>query len=560
MKRRILSGVALAAAAFLGGCEKQLTVENPNSGNTERVLGTPADAENLIGTYWKRQVSGLYGSITNVEAIANMYSLQTYSSLANECQGQHTPFLGSINDNTPGNGCSGQNARVYTYMAEVNRVAASFIGKLDADLNLGSPARNARARAWANWLNGLALGYMALWYDSAAIITSTTSPEDPGVLVGHKAIADSAYAAFQRAIDETNKTVTGDNGFPIPNAWMPSPTTWSKAEFIKLVRSYRARIRANMARTPAERGAADWAAIIADAQNGITGDFLITTSTTVGPSLSWRSQYESFGTWHQMPPFFIGMADNSGSYAAWIAQNLGDRGSSSGFFMTTADLRFPQGSDRPAQRADFAITQCQTASTPCKRYFVNRAGGDQYVGYGFGWSQYDFVRFHSWNIAGDATARNGNTPTMTLPEMDLLQAEGLYRQGNYAGAAALINKTRTKNGLPAITAFDATSAVPGGTACVPRVPVAPFNVVGCGNMWDALKYEKRIETAFVHHGVWFLEGRGWGDLPIDTPLYWPTPFGDLQARGVAVSAIYGTGPGPGNAPGSATTTKGVYGW
>jgi hypothetical protein len=63
----------------------------------------------------------------------------------------------------------------------------------------------------------------------------------------------------------------------------------------------------------------------------------------------------------------------------------------------------------------------------------------------------------------------------------------------------------------------------------------------------------------VHHGVWFLENRGWGDLAKDTPLYWATPFGDLQARGVAVSAIYGTGAGPGLAPGSAAP-RGNYGW
>jgi hypothetical protein len=558
MTRKKLASLAFAAAFVLGGCEKQLTIDNPNSGDTKRVLGTPNDAEALIGSYWKRWMSGLYGSITNPEAIANMYSMQTYSSLANECQGNHTPLAGSFNDNTPGHGCAAQNRRTYVFMSEVNRVVASFLTQMDEGLSLGSPARDARARAWAYHLNGLALGYMALWYDSGAVISAGMSPEDPGVLSGYKAIADSAYAYLQKSIDETNKVATGDQGFPIPSGWLPSPTSWSKAEFVKLTRSYRARFRANMARTPAERGAADWAAIIADAQNGITADHLITTSTTVGPGLSWRQQYLTFGTWHQMPPFFIGMADGGNSYASWIAQPMGERGGG-GFFMQTPDLRFPQGADRTAQRADFAITSCQTASTACKRYFVNRQGNDQFVGFGYGWSHYDFVRFYSWNISGDGTARNGNTPIMTLPEMDLLQAEGLYRQGNFAGAAALVNKTRTRNGLPAITAFDANSPMPGGAACVPKVPVAPFNVVACGKLWDAIKYEKRLETAFVHQGVWYFEGRGWGDLAEGTPLFWATPFEDLQARGYPVSAMYGTGPGPGNAPGS-TAPKGVYGW
>ena len=46
----------------------------------------------------------------------------------------------------------------------------------------------------------------------------------------------------------------------------------------------------------------------------------VTSNTTNGPSMSgWRSQYDAFSTWHQMPPFIIGWADTSGSYAAWIA-------------------------------------------------------------------------------------------------------------------------------------------------------------------------------------------------------------------------------------------------
>jgi hypothetical protein len=123
-----------------------------------------------------------------------------------------------------------------------------------------------------------------------------------------------------------------------------------------------------------------------------------------------------------------------------------------------------------------------------------------------------------------------------------------------------VNVTRVKNGLPAITNFSATAPVPGGpTDCVPKVPVAPFNIVACGTLWDALKYEKRIETAYTHYAPWYLDGRGWGELPKDTPLFWAVPFQDLQARGTPTSAIYGTGPGAGNAPNS-TAGPSVYGW
>jgi len=48
---------------------------------------------------------------------------------------------------------------------------------------------------------------------------------------------------------------------------------------------------------------------------------------------------------------------------------------------------------------------------------------------------------------------------MTVAEMDMLQAEGQIRKGNFAAAAALINKTRVPNGLPALTDLNNTSPV-----------------------------------------------------------------------------------------------------
>lgn len=564
MNRTFLRAAALAVALVgSAACsDKSLAVVNPNSPETARVLGTATDAEALLGTYYKRWSSGVYGSTTNLEGMASIMSMMNYSSLANNCMNARAPFSGASNVNSPGNVCAGEQYRLYQIEAEVNRVAQSYLSQVKAGLTLGSPARDNRAKSFAEFLRGMSIGYTALMYDSVAIVVDGQGAEDPGKLIGYKTAADSAYAAFQRAIDYANAGGTGANGFPLPATWIPSPTSFTAAEFVKLIRSYRARIRANMARTPAERAAADWDAIIADAQNGITSDHLITTSTTVGPGNSWRQQFISFSTWHQMPPFFIGMADTSGAYASWIAQPMGDRGGNgASFTMATPDLRFPQGASRTAQQADFAITSCSAASTPCKRYFVNRPNGnDALSGLSFGFSNYDHVRFYSWNTSGDGSARNGNTPFMVKPEIDLLQAEGLYRKGQYAAAAALVNKTRVASGLPAITVFDETTLVPGGNACVPKVPKAPsYNTIGCGTLWDALKYEKRIETAYTHYAPWYLDLRGWGELAKDTPLFWAVPYQDLQARGTAISAIYGAGLGTGNAPNS-TAALGVYGW
>lgn len=565
MRNKFLAGLVLAATVTTVACEKQLTVNNPNSGETERVIGTPVDAENLIGSYYKRWASGVLGSTSNLESMANIFALMNYSSLANNCQNSHAPFTGASNFNQPGNPCAPDQSRMFVVLGEVNRVASSFITKMDEGLTLGSTARDARARAFAQFLNGISVGYVAMMYDSVSVVSVGQGAQDAGVLISAKEAGDSALKFLQLSIDEATKAVTGDGGFPIPNTWLPSPTTYSSAEFVRLVRSYRARIRANMARTPAERAAVDWAAVIADAQNGITAHQLVTTSTSF-TTLSWRSTYDTPsgpGTWHQMPPFFIGMNDNSGEYAAWIAKPLGDRGAGNiGFMTTTTDLRFPQGATRDAQRADFPLSQCSDAKQVCKRYFLNRdPGRDQYAGLSWAYSNYDFVRFHSWVTKGDAgSARQGDTPIYVKQELDLLQAEGLYRQGNFAAAAAIVNATRVPNGLPAITVFDAVTAVPGGAQCVPKIPVGPaFNTIACGNLWEALKYEKRIETAYTSYANWYLDGRGWGDLPQDSPLFWAVPYGELQARGYTTAQIYGAGIGTGNAPNS-VAAKSVYGW
>lgn len=580
IRNAIRIGALAGLVAALGACEKQLEVVNPNSPETRRVLATPADAEALLGSYYKRWHSGLYNGLGNVHGMANMMSFQTYSSLANNCLNARTQFTGYSNGNTPGNVCAGEQSSTYFTEGEVNRVAASILKQLnDPTFTLGSTAQNARARAFAEFLNGLSLGYVAMLYDSGAVISAAMSSEDAGTLVDYKSMMDSSQAAFQRALDAiADPTVTGANGFlagaALPATWIPSPTVMTGANFTRLIRSYRARLTIGVARTPAERAApcvfaagartcvaGNWASVVADGAAGITADHMNTTSTTGGPFYTWVDQNEAFSTWHQMPAFIIGMAEGSGAnYDGWVKTDITARAAP--FFMQTPDLRFPQGANRAAQQTDFAISSCAGASQVCKRYFVNRAtGGDQYVGAGWGFSNYDFVRFHSWRTAGaSGSARNGDFPFFTKAENDLIQAEGQFRLGNFAAAAALVNTTRAVAGLAAMAANNTTPAAD----CVPRVPngAGPAATLSCGTLWEAIKYEKRIETAYTHFAAWFFDGRGWGDLAKDTPLYWATPYQDLQARGKALNQLYGTGPAtnPSNAVGSVTTTVGTYGY
>src|SRR5687767_10624244 len=166
MNRNFLRFVAVAALVGTSACEDALVVDNPNSGNTDKVLGTPADAEALIGNYYKNWYSGVYGSIANMEGRLNVWSLTNFSSLANECQNSSYPFATAFVENSPGQTCQNNLYRLYRVMGEVNRVGSSFTRKMDGlegeTLDLGSPARNNRARAFAEMLRGLSLGYLAM--------------------------------------------------------------------------------------------------------------------------------------------------------------------------------------------------------------------------------------------------------------------------------------------------------------------------------------------------------------------------------------------------------------
>lgn len=584
--RALRYSILVVAAFGLAACD--LAVENPNSPATAKVLATPNDVDALLGSYYKRWHDGLYRTLGSVWGMANVQSFENYSSLANNAQNARAGIPRPPNDNSIGNVAQGEQSRVYFVHGEASRIASNILGQLNTTgFTLGSAARDLRAKAFAEFLRGVSLGYLALMYDSSSINTAGMAGDDEGLLYGYRQVMDSAIAALDRAVVHANAATTAvgpsaDN-FPLPSSWIPSSTSFTAAEFIRLVRSYNARFRANVARTPAERadisagGIVNWAQVVTEAQAGITADHNNITSTTAGPFKSWISTYmgsvSSGGVWHQMPPWVIGMADTTAAYLNWLQEPLDSRGSASLFFMITPDLRFPQGGSRAAQQADLAVTSCSAASTTCKRYFRNRpSANDQGAGLSWGQSQYDHVRYYSWQISGDGTGQNGKIVFFSKAELNMLEAEGHLRKAapDYTAAAALINITRTAGldangkaiggGLPAIVTFNGTAPVPGGAACVPKVPVnarpagGTSVTVTCGTMLEAMKYEKRVETAYQHFSAWFLDMRGWGDLPEGTPLHWAPPYQDLQSRRLP---LYSTGL---NTGGGFAAAVGTYGW
>ena len=541
-----MSAVVLGTSVFVAGCN-DLKVTNPNQPDVAKVFGTPRDVETIVSKLFQQMYNGQLGSADDIFSQTITMSFESSSQLGNFGMGTRGSIPRSPIDNSIGNTVSAGNFRDFDFLSRNARGAANAIAALDgfaaAGTSTGSPARDARAKSFAYFTLGYALGNLAMFYDSAAILTAAVPSSVIPALSKSSDVMDVALKSLDSAINIANSAAatTGTGGFPIPVDWLSQTTATTQANFIKLLRSYKAKFRAGQARTPAQRTAADWTSIIADATNGITADFVIQTNATTGWSGAVLSQLATSTGWSQMTPFIVGMADTSLAYDVWLQQALLSR---TPFLIQTPDKRFPSGPDRATQTAVTGVSRAGPVAGSIL-YFRNRPPGEDTPADPWGTSWYD--NWRSWAIR----ATGGNAPYVlfALVENDMLAAEGYIRAGNFAAAIPLINKSRVRAGLAGLTVINAlTDQVPGGTACVPRVPQPPnYTTTACGNIMEAMKWEKRTETSMIGYAQWFIDSRGWGDLVQGTALEWPVPYQELFARikpsyttsGVAAKGTYG---------------------
>ena len=517
-----------AGLLALSACGKDLEVSNPNNPDVARAYATPAGVEGVVGGLGV-QLNNTERATESINTQAKILSGEQFATVANFGMAARAVIPRSAISNDLGNDNQTGNRANWDTFSRTARSAATAIQAIAAyqakGQTMGSASQDARAKAFAYLILGNALGYMSMGYDSAAIVTPLTGSSDVPPLSGYKAVNAKALEMLDSAIATANGSAAssgGSNGFPLPSTWISGQSSLTAANFVRLVRSYKARIRAGVARTAAERAAVDWNAVISDATNGITADFMI----SLGGSTGWTATFDTnqsyvTGGWHSLPMLYYGMADASGAYDAWLKVDMNSR---KAFLIQTPDKRWPQGATRAVQQAEAP----SVALTIPGRYFRNRPTGEDVPVTGWGDSWYDHRRWGVMNIA----SITGPYAEMSKTEIDMLAAEGYIRQGNLAAAAALIDITRTKNGLPSV-GVPASATAPFSTAadCVPRVPVGPsFNTTACGSILEAMKYEKRMETAFTGYLVWFADSRGWGDLVTGTAVEWPVPYQEMQAR------------------------------
>ncbi len=533
----VLTSLALLMTA--AAC-RDLLVENLSNPDIDRVFATPASIEATIGAGYQT----IHNSTSN-QALwpeTQMLGLETYSSLNNFNMGVRVSIPRNPLSNALGS------PSFFTEFTNFSKAGRLMVNALDAHARLlkagktlGTSAQDLRARAFGFFAAGCSLGWIAMIYDSAAVLGLGMASDSIPPLSSAQTVNAAAIAMLDSALAyATNPAASATGGFPLPATWMGG-NALTADQFRRVVRSYRARFRAGIARTPTQRAAVDWAKILDDTENGIQDDFMVGVGGSTGWSIGDLSQIYVDPGWGQISLMYFGMADVSGAYKTFITTPLNQR---DGYFLViTPDKRWPAGSTRAAQRT----ASVQPVDKTSKPYISNRTVADV-AGDGWGVSYYDFFRYKYMRNASN----QGLYPEFMKAENDLLAAEGYIRTGNIAAAAAKIDITRVAAGLPALAGVitNTTQTVPGGAQCVPQVPIG--GSVSCGNILEAMKYEKRMETAYSSFGRWWIDSRGWGDLIEGTAYEYPVPYQEMQSR---QKIAYNLGGGFGSSAG-----KGTYGF
>ena len=518
MSHRNLIRYAAAAATIalsLAACG-DLQVDNPNEPDRDRVTSSPSDIEALVASTfrqwwpWVHDEAPVWIMATMADEFTSGfadYGILDMSSEPRVAWNNSTVYARRFSNQDPWYG-------LYAVLSSAN----DGLIALDNGLQIGTNgADNSRVRAFAKFAQGLALGSIAMTFDKAPIVDENTPDEELANPV-FKPYAEVNAAAVTKLLEAA--AIADTAVFTTPSVgWIPG-VALTNTQLARLARSFAARYLAYVARTRTERAAVNWTQVLDLANRGITANF-----TAVGEDpvlvddfgrVASRQRTTTPGDFARVDVWFVGPADSTEGFRNWVATPLLNR---TPFQIRTKDRR---------------IQGTTAAGSKGKYLGFHQASIWQAARGTYHWTWYYYHRFG----AGEAW-RQGPQPVLYLAEMDLLKAEALVRLNRAAEAIPLINKTRVANGeLPPVD----INGPPSEPGCVPRKLDGT-----CGSLWDALRWEKRIEGIGIDAMVAYLDGRGWQTLKQDTPVQLPIPGREIETLRLAQYTFGGPG-GQSSAP------------
>lgn len=513
-KRRTKRLVATAVLLLVGAACADLSVVNYNDPDRDRAISSASDVESLISggfQSWHRTAHHNYpASALSTAADAHSSSWGNWGMRDSGWE----PRKSYNNDPSYSYRSMAEDpwTRSYRSLAAVRDGLLAIEGGTRIQDDPLGPDHTGRAVAFGKFIQAMSLANLAVLFDQAFVVDETVEDVTALELQSYDQVWSAAEAKFAEVIQ-----MAGAAGFEIPSIWVGKSGDWSAAYMAELARAYRARYRTQVPRTPAEREAVDWNAVLQDAGAGLSKDYA--TRYESGNDWGWHRSKLHTATWTgwaRIDYRTIGPSDASGAWETWINAPPNQK---TPFDIDTDDRRITGG--EPNSHGTY-IRYMGNSPFPADRGI------------------YHYSNYIDWRwIHLRTNSFVGDYPDMTAKELEFLVAEANYRLGNRAATMATVNKYRANGELPPFTSPE--ERAPGGDRCVPQLPDG-----SCGTLWDAYKYEKRIELFHYGMGTEYFDDRGWGDLVTHTWQQLPIPGSELQ---ILLMELYSFG-GPGGASSS----------
>ncbi len=570
VRLRILA-LGLGAAGILAGCYS-LDVPDTSGLTRDAVFNDPLNIQATIATVYANITDGMLNALPWGGLSAQTLVITTSSDVNQMWALAQEPRV--VFNNAGGQGTTNGPQQSYppwhrfwegvAYSADALREIKERHSKI-IDPVTGAD-NTTRSVVFGKFDHALSTMYLGMMWDKSPIVgeetwraSDLTQGPPPAEFHPHQEVFDSGVSWMQEVIsimDTATAFVLPRNQLWIYGQQIPS------SDFARIIKSYLARSMVYNARTPAERAAVNWATVKSLIQTGgIVQDFgpggylrpngfsnlgyyALTNSDVVGTTGTGGDHDNTNLT--RINLRLIGPGDTTGRFQTWLTKvDQPGRDTVTPVIIGSPDRRIQNGGTtaNPGDGTLFRFTASRPPDNTGVTGMPQSRGKYYYTNY------YSTARVSN-NPAGCNRVGNNEcmwsvqTLMITVDEMNLLLAEAEYRLGNLQAAADLINLSRTRSAalgggeLPAVT----TSGPPPGPSCVPR-----RYDNSCGDLFDALVYERRIQL-FGREGIidWG-DIRGFGCMLEGSLLEMPVPANDLILSGVPVYTLGGVGL-PGGAP------------
>ena len=522
---------SVVVIAFVGGCNPDLNVTNPNAPDVARAIQTPSDVRQLIGSSYNNVYLGMQGCYgggcypdpgiaTGVMADVMTMAFGNFGARFN---GQE-PRLAYNNSSAADDGhvAADPYDAMYGALGAANDGLKAIKRGIPAKISSSAPDETQQMQAFAWLVQGMALGFESEVFDKGFVVTEDT--EGTATLVDYKAVRDGAMASLDKAI-----AAAAGKSWEIATEFTPG-IDLTATNFSKMANTMAARTLAYNARNATENAATDWARVLKYANAGIS---------TGSEPFDLNMQGDGGNSWYDLTKGYADLADGSWVRVDQRIIQEADPSQPTEYTSTTpppfpniADLRFAHGTPNSSgnieqKGADFWFEKTIPFAVARGVYFFSQWAHARYID-------------HSYYVDNPFLT---SVPYVLAAENDLLIAEGLIRTGgDFNRAAALINKTRVgRGGLPPVSAATPKNELLG--AIFYERDVELFDTGAAQGWFDRRRIDKDVTYNGLPIGnIW--APKGGSNLQLGTPRHLPLPAKELETLGMPVYTYGGATPNP----------------